>query len=111
MHADDIDALWDFLTSDRTQSLVDQLRADPRDEAMAVLGISEVGPLSPENNGTRYFTVQFESLGRVHYRHLEAQDHTHAGNRVLWREPSAISAEVVREISREEFERLTRVPL
>lgn len=111
IHADNhIDALWRHFTSPRAEGLVDQLRAGSHDEALAILDVSEVegGPfVGPE---ARFFTVRLEQQGRGRVVHIKAVDVMGAGCIATWRYPWASIAKVVREISRDEFERLTRVP-
>lgn len=58
----------------------------------------------------RYWTVKTGAMGRTYYVHVIACDAWKASLVALKRNPSAVSAEVVREIDREEFEHLTRVP-
>lgn len=58
----------------------------------------------------RYWTVKTEARGRIYYVHVEACDAWKATSVALKRNSAAISAQVVREINREEFEHLTRVP-
>lgn len=54
-----------------------------------------------------YFTVKTESRGRTFHEHIEAVDSFAATDIALKRNPSAYMAQVVREIDRAEFERLT----
>lgn len=107
-NGDLVDAMWDVFTTGKTNDLVRRLRAG---EDVSVTNVSEAAPAAPEQ-GKRYFTVAFTcaTTGRRHHRHVEAIDGTHAGNRILWQHPSVGSAKVVREIDRNEFERLTLKP-
>lgn len=68
----------------------------------AGLGSVEAGPI------VRYWTVKFEMGGRISYAHVTACDVWKATLVVMKANPSAISAQVVREIQRDEFEHLTR---
>lgn len=70
----------------------------------AGLGTAEAGAL------TRYWTVKYEARGRTYYDHVEACDAWKAGLVVFRRRSAATSTQVVREIDRDEYEHLTRVP-
>lgn len=58
----------------------------------------------------RYWTVKIEARGSIRYVHVQACDAWKATTVALKCNSCAISAQVVREIDREEFEHLTRVP-
>jgi hypothetical protein len=59
---------------------------------------------------SRYWTVKIEARGRIHYVHVQACDAWKATTVALKGNGAAISAQIVREIDREEFEHLTRKP-
>lgn len=56
---------------------------------------------------TRFWTVKFERGGKTRYDHVEACDLWKASIVTFKRNPGANGVQVVREISREEFEHLT----
>ena len=116
--------LWDAIQSRNVRAVADHLHSssqhDPHRPAAtpepssfapvegsppaADLGTAEAGAL------TRYWTVKYEARGRTYYDHVEACDAWKAGLVVFRRQSAATSTQVVREIDREEFEHLTRVP-
>jgi hypothetical protein len=79
-----------------------------------VEGLSPAADTGTAGVGTspvvRYWTVKAQSLGRTRYVHVEACDAWKATCVVMNRNKSVTCAQVVREIDREEFEALTRVP-
>lgn len=58
----------------------------------------------------RYFTVKTEAHGRTYPVHIAAKDADAAPTLALRQNSAAITAQVVREIDRAEFERLTAIP-
>jgi hypothetical protein len=72
----------------------------------ADVGTADVGDLPV----SRYWTVKIEARGRIHYVHVQACDAWKATTVALKGNRAAISAQIVREIDKDEFEHLTRVP-
>ena len=56
----------------------------------------------------RYFTVEYESLGRRWFAHVQASDDFGATRQVMANNRSAIWARIARELDREEYRRLTQ---
>jgi hypothetical protein len=75
-----------------------------KDAPTAGIGTADAGlPI------TRYWTVKFERGGRSYFDHLIACDPFKANLLTFKRNVGATSAQVVREIQRDEFEHLTKV--
>lgn len=56
----------------------------------------------------RFWPVRFQRGGRSHYDYVEAPDSSTASRIVLIRNKGAVAAQAEREITRDEFDRLTK---